>query len=1029
MKLEKVLGLGPGELGELLPALVVAFACVGANGLSTIAGDTLFVSAFSISDLSRFYVVSAIVRVVTSLGFAAIAQRFVGRPGFDPAVVATTGATLLVSALASGSHVPSVVYLVCIAQLVLPPLLPLIAFNATAGALDARTTRRVLPLIAASSTLGSLAAGGAAGVLSHRLGLGALFVGAALLSLASVVPLHRLARAVADSSRASLRQRDQKPGLLSALAHTALDVREVPVVRIVVLAGFGGAILTNFVDFAFKSSLKASFDRAEMAAYLGAFNVVANLTILLFQLALTSRIVGRFGVRAALSSGPVALGVLAPAVLFLPAVATTTALRIIEFVFRYAIGNSIADLLIVPVPPAVRTRAKLIVKGAASPLGYLASGLVLSLLGSPDKRVLVPLVVVVSAGLAWLMRGARDAYAAALGSALGRGRTPTDVSPEAVRPYKAEIARLLDEAVGRADVREVRRTLELMSDRFFTAQDVAKALQSPDDAIRRLGAEKAVRLTRAGDGDRLLEVVRPDADDDVEAMVLAAAIERGASVRPARLERALGRADAALSSEGAARLWALSLTTRARKTNDGAPAPLQADIDAAVKALRKAAIADDSPKRAAALRALGDLHEKRATREIQMALGSSDPKVFAEAARAAVAVEASGAVPGLVANLTSGPRAIAASRALALAGPRAVRELVDALPTTRGEGAIAPTAVASARTVSGTVRAARVLARIGPEACDQVLPLMSALGYRARTAVARAFGAARISATPAQVRLVETTMETFVSYGEALAPHLADLGVRASIVSASNHGLLRREIGRRISGAIDGVLDLASVLRDRALILRARTALARSGRDRQNALALLETILPSSLGRRVIALADVTDGQHDAAPSDAERVPLDGWLLKCRLFDAGELPSSDPMRTVLDKVLVLRNVELFQALSAEELYPVAEITLSESFDVGDEVVRQGDAADDLFVLVEGSCEVVKDGEVVSTLAAGQAFGELSVLDGEPRAATVRAKTAAELLRIPRREFEALLDESPELAKGVIKALLAYVRRR
>jgi hypothetical protein len=300
--------------------------------------------------------------------------------------------------------------------------------------------------------------------------------------------------------------------------------------------------------------------------------------------------------------------------------------------------------------------------------------------------------------------------------------------------------------------------------------------------------------------------------------------------------------------------------------------------------------------------------------------------------------------------------------------------------------------------------------------------MIGALGHRARASVAHAFGAARIAVSDEQARLVETSMETFIAYGEALAPHLGDLA------DARGEGLLGSELARRIDASIEAVLDLASVVRDRSLITRARAALQRAGRDRQNALALLETILPSSLGRRLIALVDATDGASERPGAEGERVPLDGWLLRCRLFDRGELPSSDPMRSVLDRVLVLRNVELFRALSAEELYPVAEIARAESFEPGDEIVRQGEPSDDLFVIVEGTCEARKDGEVVSELPPGKAFGELGVLDGSPRAATVVAKTPATLLSIARQEFEALLDESPELAKGVIKALLVYARR-
>ena len=93
------------------------------------------------------------------------------------------------------------------------------------------------------------------------------------------------------------------------------------------------------------------------------------------------------------------------------------------------------------------------------------------------------------------------------------------------------------------------------------------------------------------------------------------------------------------------------------------------------------------------------------------------------------------------------------------------------------------------------------------------------------------------------------------------------------------------------------------------------------------------------------------------------------------------------MRDVLDRVRVLRDVPLFAALSGEELYPVAEVAERVARDAGEQVVAEGDPSDALFVLAEGRCEVLRGGSRVSELAAGQAFGELGVLDGEPRAAT------------------------------------------
>jgi CRP-like cAMP-binding protein len=79
------------------------------------------------------------------------------------------------------------------------------------------------------------------------------------------------------------------------------------------------------------------------------------------------------------------------------------------------------------------------------------------------------------------------------------------------------------------------------------------------------------------------------------------------------------------------------------------------------------------------------------------------------------------------------------------------------------------------------------------------------------------------------------------------------------------------------------------------------------------------------------------------------------------------------------------------------------------------------------VVARGTVQVMKGSARVRAMGPGEVFGELALLDGAPRAATVVAETEAQLLRIPRAEFEALLDESPELARGVIRTLIQHLR--
>ena len=186
-------------------------------------------------------------------------------------------------------------------------------------------------------------------------------------------------------------------------------------------------------------------------------------------------------------------------------------------------------------------------------------------------------------------------------------------------------------------------------------------------------------------------------------------------------------------------------------------------------------------------------------------------------------------------------------------------------------------------------------------------------------------------------------------------------------------------------------------------------------------------MLPQGIAGRTVALLELRgDGGARASPLGA-RPAFDGWLEKCRKFDAGELGSDDPMSTVLEKLVVLREAPLFAGLSGEELYPVGEIAQRVALAPGDAVVRQGDPGDALFVVASGTLRVVKDGHPLRELARGAVFGEVALLDGAPRAATVEALTDAEVLRVPRSEFEGLLDESPEIARAVIRMLLGYLR--
>ncbi len=143
-------------------------------------------------------------------------------------------------------------------------------------------------------------------------------------------------------------------------------------------------------------------------------------------------------------------------------------------------------------------------------------------------------------------------------------------------------------------------------------------------------------------------------------------------------------------------------------------------------------------------------------------------------------------------------------------------------------------------------------------------------------------------------------------------------------------------------------------------------------------------------------------------------------------FPESDEPDAPPV-TSSAGVLALHRAGLFAGLSAEQLEVVSQLAESRSLAAGEVVVRQGEPGDALYVVSRGKLAVLKEGKALRDLDPGAVFGEVSVLDGSPRSATVEAVTPSEVLRIARVDFEGLLDQYPELARGVIRTLLGYAR--
>lgn len=128
------------------------------------------------------------------------------------------------------------------------------------------------------------------------------------------------------------------------------------------------------------------------------------------------------------------------------------------------------------------------------------------------------------------------------------------------------------------------------------------------------------------------------------------------------------------------------------------------------------------------------------------------------------------------------------------------------------------------------------------------------------------------------------------------------------------------------------------------------------------------------------------------------------------------------------KVACLREVSLLEGCTARQLRRIARISDVIEVPPGTVVTRKGTPGDRFFVIVDGQARARVSRRQEVPLAPGECFGEMSVLDGEPRSATVVAETALRLLVIERRNFHTLLREAPDLMWRLLVNLSRRVRR-
>lgn len=848
--------------------------------------DSLFLSAFTKQDLAYMYISVAVMVPVPALLFARIADRF-RRDRLLIGTLLGTAALMLVMRLllVTGNKL---VYILLYNFVEVYGTFLILQFWTFAGDLfSSRQAKRLFPIISSGSVVAGIVCGLAVSGLVKLVGTENLLFLQVLLLLGGA----GIIRHVGHQERVRLREavvrevvrpgrQQTKQGFARTQAQRVFTSKHLKIIAGMTVATF---VSVPLIDYQFKVLVKEAFtvngvvDTDAISAFMGMFAAVTGVVAAVMQLALTGRILERFGVVVALLVLPASLllgltGMLVGvASVFACAVFTKGA----ENSFRYSITDATMQVLYTPVSSQARGRAKTFIDGIIKPLaGGLAGGAMVLLVGPLNLPVSSLAVVAVVLVVCWggLILMIRREYVRELLSTLRKRRLDfSDKSLVITDAATVEMLRVRLRSENRVDVVN---TLELC--RRVQGHDLSpelSAILGRDDDELRVGALDTIRhhsSQHRGIQATTLHALFADSalSEDVQAAAVGAYC---AVVGESSLEAAVPLLS---STSPAVRGAAVAGIIR----HGGLEGVVQAADDL------KAMLHDpDEALRFACAHALQEVAIKGFHGQVQSLIADDSQRVRLAAIAAAGAMKAPELIPTLVYMLRHRETTRAAQLALSAYGDEVIAALVKVLRQPKEDPQLR-------RAVP------RVLERIGSRAAFKAL--MDTLASErlddteTRKEVAKATGRLRDRlGLPVDDAVSKRLIDAEVQRHYQLLAMIQDLG---GICDDPRRDLLRDALDVRRQKSLEGVFRLLAVIHPTKAIETVWGNLhSTSATSRANAIEVLDNLLEAEEKRRLLPLVEAM-GELQQDPSSArtlarvlergkelytlERLSPDAWL-------------------------------------------------------------------------------------------------------------------------------------------------------
>ena len=993
-----------------LVIVVMLFTSAGFT-LGNTAAEALFFARYGVEFLPYMYMALGVLSFFITLGVTALLGRV--RHERLYVILPVVMAFVLVGGWAFIFSGLNVVYPVLwLGMAVLDSLINLVVWGLASMLCDTRQSKRLFPLFNTGRILGAVLGGFGTSLLVQWIDTESLLLVMAGTMLVAFVVGREL---VGQESRQAVRARHarrKQPDILTEMQKGYQVVRRSELMRLVSVSAILFSVLYFSIALPFSKAATAQFtDENALAGFLGMFNALSTGGAFLVSLFLANRLFARYGIMPMILLLPiiylVGFGILATYEIF----RVIIAFRFMQTLWITGIASSAWQTMFNPIPLERRDQVRFFIEGVPSKAGTFIAGAILFVgeqAFSPQQLYIVGFVAaLITLAVIWR---AGFAYKHALVDALRAGR-PTLFTQE-------------------------EKTFGGFQQDATTINVALQGMTHTNPLVRRTSAEILGNLDEPRAQDALVSALG-DPEAEVKVAALQSLARMGSASSMLEVAARLYNPNAEVRAQAVETLCALTRYPHGLRTY---LEPLLRDSDNFVRC-----------RAAVGLLRLGTHPAARDMLRSMSMLGEQDDRIHAIQAMAEWGdLEAFALIENeLNDQYAPTPVRRAAAMALGVYGASATEALLNTLadedPSVR-DGAV------------------QGLSGLGSQALEGVLK---------KLADPNSEDGALQALTHLPVSQVEGQLRQYAQERMVTALHFNDLS-RTVDSQPENDSLQLLSDSLRDRARHDSLntLKALSLLNDHETISIAMDNLqSKDANQRANALETLETVHETSIIRPMLQIWEPMETAQANGFSPQTLLMLiedsDQWLRACAAFalDPEKYPEAietlknltcsdtdfflreiathklkigEPMDTintlsVMERILLLRRVPLLADLSPADLKHVAAIASEHHFLDGETIFEQDEPGDEMYVVVSGEVRVlVENGDgnnkEVARRKVGETVGEMSVISGSLRSATLAAAGDVHLLCLDQKSFEGLLRERPEVSLAVMRMLCERLRQ-